>query len=825
MKKKVYAYVHTHWDREWYREFEEFRVRLLDVFDDVLNKLQTNELETFYFDGQTAAVEDYLEIKPQKETVIKDLIEAKRLFIGPYYCSTDSFLVDSESIIKNLQIGIEYSKKFGCNDFIAYHADTFGHSSYIPQIIKYFNIPYAIFWRGLGELESEFLFRKLKSTYLIQGYYHDYLCQPLCYRDKINMLRNTLDKIAAYSSENILLPLGADHMAVANNIKTQLNYINNILKDYEIILSTPFEYFNKVKKNFRRNLTCEFRDSKRNFILPGVYSSRIDLKQSNAKNQWNLSRLVQPFQAIFSFLSLSKSYQQEVDYIYKLLIKNHAHDSIYGCSVDNVHKENLMRYLKVQEASNAVVKSVQRDSGKKTYKLYAVNLSNYTLNGAIRVTGNKNLRRQFKSQMLYPKKGFSLQNMYDIYTAPVTEEYRTYYECLIDLKDIKPFSITEITDKHLNKVNTLKITNTSIENDKIGLFVKNDKVLLKDKTKNKVYEDFITFINRADIGDSYNFGALENDKPLYSKLIETKIKQKGHIQCVLQLKFELSIPVRAKNRRNERVKRKHIITMNVILQNQNDFLEFNLDWENKSVDHILQLEFSMDKPVNYTESDDLAGYTTREFDPDYDIYSHLPAPRGGELKYNTAPFQKLLFVQGVGIITEGLQEYEVYQNNLRLTLLRSTGVISNPKNPTRGTPAGPPLRVPDLQLLGQRSARFAITFKDNIQDCEPEVEKFYQTVLSVKTNIKDLVLFETGNSNILVNTIKTNDTGDLIIRFLNKSNKKQKLKFRTQIYNNGIFYTNAMEEIDSPYQDGFVEANSFVTVLIKADKDLFIFLS
>ena len=50
MKKKVYAYVHTHWDREWYREFEEFRVRLLDVVDDVLNKLQTNELETFYFD-------------------------------------------------------------------------------------------------------------------------------------------------------------------------------------------------------------------------------------------------------------------------------------------------------------------------------------------------------------------------------------------------------------------------------------------------------------------------------------------------------------------------------------------------------------------------------------------------------------------------------------------------------------------------------------------------------------------------------------------------------------------------------------------------------
>ena len=27
-KKEVIAYLHTHWDREWYREFEVFRLRL-----------------------------------------------------------------------------------------------------------------------------------------------------------------------------------------------------------------------------------------------------------------------------------------------------------------------------------------------------------------------------------------------------------------------------------------------------------------------------------------------------------------------------------------------------------------------------------------------------------------------------------------------------------------------------------------------------------------------------------------------------------------------------------------------------------------------------
>ena len=79
--KKVYAYIHTHWDREWYREFEEFRLRLVEVIDDVLKKLSNNEIPAFYFDGQTSALDDYLEIRPENEELIKNFIKEKRLFI------------------------------------------------------------------------------------------------------------------------------------------------------------------------------------------------------------------------------------------------------------------------------------------------------------------------------------------------------------------------------------------------------------------------------------------------------------------------------------------------------------------------------------------------------------------------------------------------------------------------------------------------------------------------------------------------------------------------------------------------------------------------
>ena len=813
-KKKVFAYLHTHWDREWYREFEEFRVRLVEVFDDILYKLKTKEIPSFYFDGQTGALEDYLEIKPQNTNLVKKFIKEKRLFVGPYYCSTDSFLVDSESLIRNLQMGIKYSKNFGCEDFIAYHADTFGHSAHIPQIVKYFDIKNAVFWRGLGELQSEFLFNGLKSTYLIQGYFHDYLSADVSYEKKAAMFKNTLDKIAKYSSENILLPLGADHLAVADNVKTQIVEINKLLQDYEIVITTPFEYLKKVEKNYSKNIKREFRDTKRNFILPGVYSSRIDLKQKNSHLQWEISRIVQPFSAIMQFEKYSKGFQSSIDNIYKELINNHPHDSIYGCSVDNVHAENIARYKQVEQGLNAVKNSVIRDI-YSSHEMSVLNLSNFDYSGALKIVSTQKPDQMYNAQLLCKKKGFPITRLYRTNEIPVTEDYTDIYEYLVDLKAIKPFSSKKITERDINKNSTLKITEKSLENEYIKLSVKNGKIELTDKRKDKTLKNFISIIDRADVGDSYNFGALKNDRPLEAKIKGCKIFQKGHIKSTLKIDFEIAIPSFSNDKGRAKSIKKHNISMFVSLENQNDFLEFNLQWQNKSKDHILQIKFNMENPVSLTYSDDLAGYTKRNFDADYDIYKYIPAPRGIELKHNTAPFQKSLWAQGLGIITEGLQEYEVFKNELRLTLLRATGTISNPHNPTRGTPAGPPLPTPDLQLTGERTAGFALTFKDSINELESDTEKFYNSALLLNAELEDKTLFSSCNKNILVSTVKAAPNGDLIIRFVNKSDKKQRLKFSTALKNKGIYYTDAMENITDAYSDSDIEPNSFVTVCLK----------
>ncbi len=57
---------HTHWDREWYRTFEEFRYRLVGLLDHVLHLLETDpEFRCFTLDGQTIVLDDYFEVRPR----------------------------------------------------------------------------------------------------------------------------------------------------------------------------------------------------------------------------------------------------------------------------------------------------------------------------------------------------------------------------------------------------------------------------------------------------------------------------------------------------------------------------------------------------------------------------------------------------------------------------------------------------------------------------------------------------------------------------------------------------------------------------------------
>lgn len=103
-EKELYVISHTHWDREWYEVFQEYRMRLVRMIDRLLDLLETDPAYAcFHLDGQTIVLEDYLDIRPQNRDRLTRLIQEGRLLIGPWYVMPDEFLVSGESLVRNLQ--------------------------------------------------------------------------------------------------------------------------------------------------------------------------------------------------------------------------------------------------------------------------------------------------------------------------------------------------------------------------------------------------------------------------------------------------------------------------------------------------------------------------------------------------------------------------------------------------------------------------------------------------------------------------------------------------------------------------------------------------
>lgn len=623
MKKTVIAYLHTHWDREWYREFEVFRLRLLRVFDNVLNLLEENKIPSFYFDGQVSALLDYLEIRPEKEEQIRQFIKEKKLFIGPCYTLVDEFLTDKSAFEKNLEIGTKISKSLGCTDFIGYLADTFGHSQNIPKIFKKFGIDKCVVWRGCGDFPSEFKFNGVDTVNLIRGYFMDIFSAPMTIGQKADWLKENLDKIAEKSGDYLLLPIGADHLGVEFDIQDQINKVNELLKDYEIKLSNPFEYFELVKNNFSQfEWNSELRDNSKTFILQGAYSARTKLKRYNIKCTYMLEQADKLQQKYGS------EYNSIIEYAYKLLLKNQAHDGICGCSTDLVHRENIIRYEKIIQIANTIVEELRFRYGFKTP-----------------VMQSKELIPEYK----VVSKHFGVENsiLYDTQKIPVTEDFTDIY--------------------------TLKYS-PAIKSD-LKLEVKNGKIFISD-SRNRVQVDFVRY---KDDGDTYNFGAVKDDTG------ETADVYSFKNNIIKTSFFDIKIEY-------------------------GKLINFKIEWNNKLKNHLWQVKFTFKNLVTETFSEDMNSIIKREFDPYYNIRKHLPKSKGIEVKTNFAPMQRYVGTQDFGVITYGLTEYEVKEKSLLVTLLRSTGMISNPNNPSRSTPAGPPIEVPDAQQVGYNCAEFSAAF-------------------------------------------------------------------------------------------------------------------
>lgn len=767
---KIIAYLHTHWDREWYRTFEEFRFRFFEAFEDIVKKLQNGEFSQFYLDGQTVLIDDLLEIYPEKKSLVKDLIARKKIVIGPWYTLADEFLASDESLIRNLIIGSKQAKSFGANDFIGYLPDAFGHSAGMVDILASFGIKNALLWRGAGNKKSEFLWKsksgaQITVTHLLEGYFQD-----LLHIKNFEALKKTLNKIKENNiGDLILLPIGADHLGACDGLPQKIEEFNAQNED-KIEVGSVFDYLSQAKEDLE-TYSGELRDNSCNFILQGTYSTRNYLKRLNTLASWELKK-VEAFAAVCESCGIAPSYKNFTDYAWKLLLQNHAHDSICGCSIDEVHTEMEMRFSKINQLLTTIKekKLTKFDEGKT---LVIFNSSGFDFSGTIELKTTQKLSEKDGFELIDTQIAFPQKIIQNIQQIPVSEDLTNIYTYLAQIKSAKALDFTK-TAPVLDS--DLKITKNSIENSFIGLKIEPDGILtIKDKIRNKIYSNAIIFEDRADTGDTYNFSPIIDDLPLQAKFAKSKVILGGKTRAILEAEFELYIPKNSNKSARTKTKILHKIKLEIILDAQSSILKFKVDFENKAKNHIFQAKFNLPEKIKKTFSEDSIGLIERDFDPDFDLQNLPPAKEFQEHPTNTAPMQRFVWTQNLGILTKGIHEYEIAQNTLSITLLRAVGMLSDKKLHTRYNAAGPTIPTDEAQCLRALTCEFALNFCEKPEDLFEKADHYFDPVIAFLAEKIPSTKLKIDNKNVVLLALKEAENGSgLVLRLLNISCETQK---------------------------------------------------
>lgn len=151
---KCHFFSNTHWDREWQTSMQRTRHMLVHLMDMILDILEKEpRYKHFNLDSQTVPLQDYLEIRPEREEQVRRMVRERRLIVGPWYTLPDQYSVSGESLIRNLLLGHRIARDFSGDGYVpktGYSPFGWGHCSQMPQIYNGFGIDFMAFYRGVN---------------------------------------------------------------------------------------------------------------------------------------------------------------------------------------------------------------------------------------------------------------------------------------------------------------------------------------------------------------------------------------------------------------------------------------------------------------------------------------------------------------------------------------------------------------------------------------------------------------------------------------------------------------------------------------------------
>lgn len=368
MTRTVHIVPHTHWDREWYRTFQSFRMELVDLVDETIALLDHDPgYRHFMLDGQMAVVDDYLEIRPTRAADLERLGRSGRLLMGPWYILMDEFGVSGETIVRDMALGLARAEDFGGAMAVGYLPDMFGHIAQMPQILTQFGFDDTVVWRGVPQActrDAAFTWRapdgsSVTAQYLPRGYGNGVGLPPHA-DDLVRRVELFCAQTGASSGradDPVLWMHGTDHRHPIPTLVAMVAEANATQHDWHFVISSLPDYIAE-----RRELaagrdiaawTGELRSGARANLLMGVASNRVDVKQAAARAERHLERIAEPLSALFDDADSWPA--PFLDLAWHRLILNSAHDSICACSHDDVVLAVLDRFAEATALAEGLI--------------------------------------------------------------------------------------------------------------------------------------------------------------------------------------------------------------------------------------------------------------------------------------------------------------------------------------------------------------------------------------------------------------------------------------------------------------------------------------
>lgn len=729
---KIYYYSGTHWDREWYQTFQGFRKRLVETVDGLIEGLEADQsYGVFHFDGQTIVLEDYLEIRPEMRERLTELIRKGRIVIGPWYDMPDEFLVSGESLIKNLRLGRAICHSYGVEPAKnAYICDIFGHSSQTPQIFRSMGFPYTVLGRGTndGDDPAHFRWQSPDGSEVLTFK----LCDANGYGDLSQFLNKTAKGLSGEEFDRALkeyvdaeiartkLPLvllmdALDHIPMRRETPSILSALKRLYPDAEIRHCSIDEFCREQEKltdalEIRRGELCRPAREKcsYNHVITNTLSSRYPLKMQNDRNETALEKWASPSYALRK-TDMAPGFLRVAN---KWLLQNHPHDSICGCSIDQVHRDMQYRFDQTREICEEIESSALARLGgdlsaealtdgekRDGIRLRVLNPLPYRMTKTVTAEVDLSTMTYYREPFGYEKipafrlyDAFGSELVYG-YVRPLGEEkYEIAFEA-----ELSPCGVTEFSllpsSRPTRHVSRLLSSPFSACGDFVAIAVNRDgTVNLTDMETGECYENLLMLIDNGEIGDGWYHCAPNADTLVTPTAADVSVIENSAVRVTFRITQEMRLPkqiVRERRTyRSEETVPFHV-THEVTLSKGDRGITVHTHIDNNVCDHRLRLRLPTDVVGEYYEAAQAFGQvirvcgddpTTADF-REYGVIernmAHICAKREGK--------RGLAFLSAYGLHECGVAEY----GNMDVTLFRSFRKTVRTKGEPDGQLLGP----------------------------------------------------------------------------------------------------------------------------------------